>query len=178
MNTESYDRNLRIVAVAGLAVGSILGMAGSFVQAAGLRAMLWNIDGTALVVAAAVLALIFLKRGQDLVAAGCIVFAVAEGVVMTSNGIDLAVGAPQFASGISLWAAALAMISAGRVFPAIVRLLGIVAAVLFAITAFRIFGGEPLHALSKPLPSLAYPVFVATMVGWIWTILRIRPATG
>jgi hypothetical protein len=54
----------------------------------------------------------------------------------------------------------------------VVRLLGVVAALLFAATASLIFAGAQIMALSQPLPFFAYPVLVATFVGWIVTILR------
>jgi hypothetical protein len=53
-----------------------------------------------------------------------------------------------------------------------VRLLGVAAALLFAATAWRIFAGAQITALSQPLPFFAYPVLVATFVGWIVVILR------
>jgi hypothetical protein len=71
-----------------------------------------------------------------------------------------------------LWAAGLALISVPRVFPIIVRLLGLAAALLFAATACRIFAGAQITPLSQPLPFFAYPVLVATLVGWIVRILR------
>jgi len=172
MKNETTAHNLRILAVACLAIGAALGLAGSFVPSAALRGILWGIDGTALVVAAAVLAVIFFKRGQDLVAAGYVVFAVGQGLVVSGSAMTLAAAAPSFGAGIALWAAALVMISVARVYPVIVRLLGFAAAVLFAITALSILGGGPLDALSKPLPFFAYPVFVATMIGWIVTLLK------
>lgn len=177
MTNISSDRNLTTPAVLCLAIGAALGMAGSLVPSAPLRAILWGIDGAALVVAAAMLAVIFFKRGEDLAAAGYIVFAVAQGLVVSGSAMSLTEAAPSFATGILLWAAALVMIGVARVYPTVVRLLGFAAAVLFAITALRILGGAPLDALSKPLPTLAYPVFVATMIGWIVTLLRKPAAT-
>jgi hypothetical protein len=174
MSPESNTPTLRLIAIVCLAIGSVLGMAGAFVPSAELRAILWNIDGTALVVAAAALAVIFFKRGEDLAAAGYIVFAVAEGVIMTSNGVSALAGAPQFASGTSLWAAALVMISSARIYPMLVRILGFAAAGLFAISSFSALAGYPVNAMSSPLPFFAYPVFVGTMIGWIWTLLRMR----
>jgi hypothetical protein len=39
-------------------------------------------------------------------------------------------------------------------------------ACLFAITAARIYTGEELLPTSSPLPFFAYPVLVATLLGW------------
>jgi hypothetical protein len=52
--------------------------------------------------------------------------------------------------------------------PKAVRVLGCVAALLFGTTAFQIFTGHSLTPLSQPLPFFAYPVFVATLLGWAW----------
>ena len=64
------------------------------------------------------------------------------------------------------------MISIPRGFATWIRFVGSVAAVLFAVTAARIFWGEQLLPTSVPLPSLGYPFLVLTFVGWIWTLLR------
>jgi hypothetical protein len=36
----------------------------------------------------------------------------------------------------------------------------------------RIFVGEPLTPLSRPLPFFAYPFLAATLFGWAWTHYR------
>ena len=56
--------------------------------------------------------------------------------------------------------------------PLAVRLLGFLAALLFAVTAVQIFAGVQVTPLTSPLPFVGYPVLVATLVGWIWTLLR------
>jgi hypothetical protein len=43
------DERLHTVAAAGLAIGALLGMAGSFAPSAELRGLAWGIDGIALV---------------------------------------------------------------------------------------------------------------------------------
>jgi hypothetical protein len=45
---------------------------------------------------------------------------------------------------------------------------GTVAALLFAVTAARIFQGGGLTPLSTPLPFYAYPFLAATLLGWAW----------
>ena len=52
------------------------------------------------------------------------------------------------------------------------RVLGLVAAALLGATAAQILTGEALTPLSSPLPFYAYPFLVATLGGWIWTLLR------
>jgi hypothetical protein len=67
------DRQTRILASGGLATGGLLGMAGAFAPSAGLRGLAWGIDGIALVMASALLAIHFFRQGQDLVASGFLV---------------------------------------------------------------------------------------------------------
>jgi hypothetical protein len=166
------DKSLRVLASIGLGVGGALGMAGTFVPSASLRGLAWGIDGIALVMACTLLTIRFCRMGQEIVAAGFLVFAIGESLLVSSAAMDLAQSAPSFGGGVGLWTAGLVLISAPRVFPMVVRLLGLVAALLFAATACRIFAGTPIMALSQPLPFFAYPVLVATFVGWIVTILR------
>jgi hypothetical protein len=87
--------------------------------------------------------------------------------------MDLETSIPSFGAGSVLWAMALALISLPPVFPFLVRTLGLIAASMFASTALQIFSGEHLTPVSSPLPFFAYPFFVATFVGWIWTLFNI-----
>ena len=87
--------------------------------------------------------------------------------------MDLAASVPSFGAGVSLWALALALVSVPRVFPLPVRALGLCAAVLFGVTAAQIFAGIQLLPTAAPLPFYAYPVLVATLAGWIWTLAGI-----
>ena len=147
-------------------------MAGSFAPSDALRGLAWGIDGVSLVIASALLSVYFHRKGEDIVAAGYIVFAVGQGLVVPGSAMSLAASTPSFGAGASLWAAALVLVSIPRVFPLAVRLLGFAAAVMFAVTAAQIFYGVPLDPKSEPLPFFAYPVFVATLFGWIWTLWK------
>jgi hypothetical protein len=153
-------------------VGGALGLAGTFAPSASLRGLAWGIDGIALVMACALLALRFFRLRQEMVAAGFLVFAIGENLLVSGAAMDLVRSAPSFGAGVGLWAAGLALISVPRVLPMLVRLLGLAAALLFAATACPIFAGAQITALSQPLPFFAYPVLVATFVGWIVTLLR------
>ena len=147
-------------------------MAGSFVPSEQLRGLLWGIDGIALVIASALLTVHFLRRGEDFVAAGFIVFAVGQGLIVSVAATSLTASAPSFGAGVGLWAAALLLISVPRAFPIVVRILGVASATMFAATSAQIFYGVALHPKSEPLPSFAYPVFVAALFGWIWTLWK------
>ena len=164
--------SLNIVAVVGLALGAVFGMAGTFVTPRNLQAASWAIDGVGLVVATALLALKFSRKGNDVVAAGFVVFAIGEGVMLAGTATTLAASVPSFAAGTALWSAALLLTSVPRAFAVWTRLAGVVSAILFAITSARIFWGEPVLPTSHPLPFFAYPFLVLTFVGWIWMLLR------
>ena len=161
-----------IIAALGLGLGAVFGMTGTFVVQPNLQAVLWAIDGAGLVMAAAILALKYLRTGQDLVAAGFMVFAIAEAVIMSGTAAGPAASVPSFAAGTALWAIALLLISIPRQFAAPVRLLGLASAILFGLVAAKIFRGEQLLPTSAPLPFYAYPFLVMTFLGWIWSLLR------
>jgi hypothetical protein len=166
-------RSINLVAAVGLALGGALGMAGAMVTQQNVQAILWAIDGSGLVMAAAVLAIKYFRAGNDLVASGFVVFAIGEGLILLSApAAGLAGNIPAFAAGTALWGTALLLISVPKLFAMQIRILGVFSAVLFIITAARIFWGEPLQPTSTPLPTYAYPVLVATFIGWIWTLWR------
>ena len=72
------DERIRVVAAAGLVVGALLGMAGSFAPTPELRALAWGADGTALVLACALLTVHHVRNGNDQLAAGFLVFLAGE----------------------------------------------------------------------------------------------------
>ena len=162
------------VACIGLALGGVFGMAGSMVAAANLRAAFWALDAVGLVVAASILALNYFRLEKPSVAAGFLVFAIGEGVMLSGTASSLEASVPAFAAGIALWSAALLLTSVPKEFAVWTRLTGIVAAVLFAATAAQIFWGVALTPISRPLPMFGYPFLVLTFAGWIWTTIKGR----
>ena len=163
---------LNIVSAVGLALGAVFGMAGTMVAQPNLQATLWEIDSAGLVMAAALLTVKFFRKGNDFVAAGFLVFAIGEGIILSGTAAGSAGSVPAFAGGAALWATALLLVSIPKEFAIGVRLAGIVASLLFALTATRIFWGERLTPTSSPLPFFAYPFLVITFIGWIWTLLK------
>lgn len=170
MNALADNRRDR-VAVVGLAIGGLLGMAGSFVPQAQLRQLFWTLDGVAIIVAAALLAVKFFRKGNDTLAASFLVFLAAESLVLSNTAAGLEASRASFASGVALWAASLVMTSLSGVFPKWSRVTGLVAAALFTVTAVKIAFGDAIVATSAPLPSAGYPFLVLTFVGWIRTLL-------
>lgn len=176
MMARIMQKPLKVVVLAGLVIGAVLGMAGTMVNSGILRAELWAIDSTALVVATVVLALYFFRQGCDGVAAGFLVYAIGEAVML--GGTAATMNLPAFAAGTALWAAGLALTSAPPVMPIWSRAAGAIAAILFASTSLRIFAGSVLTPLSRPFPYFAYPFLVLTFAGWFWKTVRIGESTA
>jgi uncharacterized membrane protein (UPF0136 family) len=170
------EASLLNTAVIGLLIGCIFGMAGSFVPSDIGRTLLWAIDGCGITLATALLTIYFSKKEHDILAAGFLLFTIAETVVFLSSAGNINGNITGFGVGSCLWALAIVVISSQKVFPLVVRCIGIISAVLFAIVAFLIFTGHPVNGLTKPLPFFAYPFFTATLVGWAWS-LRYRKHT-
>lgn len=166
------DQHPRLVAPIGLVIGAVLGMAGTFVSSPSLRGLLWGVDGIALIVATALLALRHFRQGHDVVAAGFLVFVAAETLILATAAMEPLAGVPLFGSGVGLWAASLILVSAPKVMPSWVRVVAVIGAVLFLVVALQIFTGRPVTALSRPLPFFAYPFLAATLFGWAWTHYR------
>jgi hypothetical protein len=158
-------------------VGGLLGLVGSFSPPA-VRGVAWGLDGTALVVGTALLAMHHLKLGHELLAAGFLVFIAGQTLVVSGSAMELEASSPSFGAGVGLWAAALAMVSASSLMPLFARVTGIIASVLFAATALQIYGGTALTPLSKPLPFNAYPFLVLTLFGWAWVHYRSTSNSG
>jgi len=169
------ELRLRLIVAIGLVTGAVLGVAGTFAPSAGLRGLAWGLDGTALIVAASLLTIHHSRRGNELAAAGFLIFVAGEALILSGAAMELVASVPSFAAGVSLWAASLAVVSASRVMPSAVRGLGFVASLLFAAVAVQIFLGEALTPLSQPLPFFAYPFLAATLCGWAWAHYRNAP---
>ncbi|HEX5652894.1 MAG TPA: hypothetical protein VFX58_07465 [Chitinophagaceae bacterium] len=166
------ERTTKITASIGLFIGGLFGMVGSFVTSPSTRALAWLIDGVSLIVAGSLLSVYYFRKGLDSTAAGFLVFAIGEGFILSSSGMNLEENVTSFGAGTGLWAASLFLISVQKTYPLIIRITGLIAALLFSIVSVQIFTGQPLNALSKPLPFYAYPPFVITIFGWAWTLLR------
>jgi len=161
------NNRLALFAAVSLAVGGLLGLAGSFSPPA-VRGIAWGLDGTALVMGALLLAVHHVKLGNEQLAAGFFTFVAGQTLVVSSSAMDLVASSPSFGAGAGLWAAGLALVSASPIMPIFVRATGFIASVMFSIVALQIFGGTELTPLSNPLPFNAYPFLVLTLFGWAW----------
>jgi hypothetical protein len=79
-------RALNRIAALGLLTGAAFGLAGTLVGSPQLQASLWAIDSVGLVVATALLTLKYFRAGADVLAAGFLVFAIGEGVLLSDLG--------------------------------------------------------------------------------------------
>lgn len=172
LKPQPTDSRLRLVAAMGLVIGAVLGVAGAFAPSASLRGLAWAVDGTALIVGAALLAVHHIRRGNDLAAAGFLVFVAGESLILSGTAMTLEASAPAFAAGASLWSASLVLVGSSRIMPGWIRSVGFIGALLFASVAVRISMGVALTPLSEPLPFFAYPFFAATLLGWAWVHYR------
>ena len=82
----------RVLAAATLVIGALLGMAGTFETSVSIRSLAWGIDGTLLVVGAGLLAIHYLRLGQELVAAGFLVFLAGETLIVSGSAMIFAGG--------------------------------------------------------------------------------------
>jgi len=166
------EQRPRLLVSGGLVIGAVLGMAGTFVPSASLRGLFWGLDGIALITATALLTIQHFRRGNDVVAAGFLIFVVGETVIVSGAAVDLVASGPLFGAGVGLWAASLALVSARSVMPIWIRVVATLAALLFAAVAAQIFMGATLTPLSQPLPFFAYPFLAITLFGWAWVEYR------
>jgi hypothetical protein len=95
-------RPLKVIATVGLVLGGVFGIAGTMVPPP-LQAILWAIDGAGLMMATALLTIKYLRAGNDVVAGGFLVFAIGEGVLLSSAAADPESSIPSFAAGVTLW---------------------------------------------------------------------------
>ena len=167
-----------VVAPICLVIGALLGLAGTFAPSPALRGLAWGIDGIALTVAAAVLAVHFLGQRSNLLAAGFLVFIAGQALVLSGAAMSLEASAPSFAAGAGLWAAALILVSVPKVMPGPVRTLGGLAGFLLGATALQVFAGRNLTPLAEPLPFFAYPLLVLTLIGWAWWCRQAPSGSG
>jgi len=168
----------RFIVPFGLIVGAVLGLTGSFVPDPSIRGLLWGLDGVALITATVLLTIHHLRQGNDLAAAGFLVFVVGETLILSAAALDLEASSPIFGAGVSLWATSLILVSSTNLMPFWIKVISIIAALLFAMVAIQTFMGIMVTPLSKPLPFFAYPFLVVALFGWAWVYYRNPDKSG
>ena len=146
------------IAAVGRAVGGALGLAGAATTQPNLQAILWAIDSAALVIATSLLTTKYFRKGNDLVAAGFMVFAIGEAVLLSGTAAGPAGSVPAFAAGTALWATALLLISIPKLFNLPIRILGAASGILFIITSGQNLLGRTIAADVEPIAELCIPL--------------------
>ena len=168
------EKQTKAIASVGLFIGGLFGMIGCFAPSQSIRNLAWGLDGVSLIVATTLLTIYYFRKEYDALAAGFLIFAVGEGLILSSNAADLNEDLSSFCAGISLWAASLILISFQNKFSKLVRLTGFIAAVLFTIVSVQIYMGASINGLTQPFPFYAYPFFVLTIFGWGWNLAKTK----
>jgi len=106
------------------------------------------------------------------VAAGFLVYTIGEAVMLGGTAQTIGGSVPDFAAGTALWSAGLLLVSVPKEFAIATRIAGLIGALLFAITSARIFWGEAILPIAKPLPYYAYPFLVLCFIGWTWALRK------
>lgn len=167
------NRNINLLAAIGLAIGAGFGMSGSFVSDPVTQIVLYEISSVGLTAACVLLGIKFLRDQQDIIAAGFLLFAIAEAVMTAGAALGQVGGQPSFGAGMALYVPSFLLISIPKGFQLWNRITGIAAAIPFAIGASKIFLGELVPSTSA-LPGAGYGLLTITIIGWIITLLRER----
>lgn len=166
------NKNDKLIAITGLAIGAIFGMSGSiFSEPEVLQTCLYEISSLGLTAATAFLAIKYYRQQNDYVGTGFLLFAIAEAIMTVGTPLGQIGGQPAFGAGMAMYVPGLLFISIPKVFPLIPRLTGIAACIPFGIAGSRIFMGEQVLSTSA-LPGAAYGLLTLTIIGWIWSIWK------
>ena len=160
-----------IIAIIGLALGAIFGIAGSNVSDPNLISSFYAISSIGIITAAGLLCIKFLRHGDDNLAIGFLLFAIAEASMNVGTAAGEIDGIPSFGAGMALYVPALCFIGCAKYFPAWVKYAGFAASVPFAYAAATIFSGGHITS-SSPVVGIAYGLLVLTFIGWTITFIQ------
>ena len=163
---------LIVVATLGLGLGAVSGVASMLAGRENFRDIFSAIQSLCLIVATAILALRYYRKGCDSVAAGFLLYAIGEAVTFSGATAGARASVTSLGVWTALWAVSLLLVSLPAEFPFLVRLTGITSSILFFIIALGIFWGEHLPSFILPFPFFAYPILILTFSGWIWSLLN------
>lgn len=170
--TGAAGSQTRALTAASLAVGAALGFGGNFLPGTA-QTVAQGISSVGLVVGSALLALSFLRRGRDAVAAGFLVLTVAE-IALVNNGREGEIAVTGFAASVLFYAPALLLVSLPPAFPVWSRVAGALSGVAWAI-----YGGLFLLGSSPPpdgpVAIAGYTLLTVALVGWV--VATLRPPT-
>ena len=162
-------RSLRTVIVASLAVGGVLGFGGNFLTGTA-QIVAHGISSIGLVVATALLALSFLRREREAVAAGYFLLTIAE-IVLWNNGREGEIAETSFATSVLFYAPALLLISLPPALPLWSRVAGALSGLAFGAHGGLFLLGT-LQPSDGPLAGVGYALLTVALIGWIVATLR------
>ncbi|MBK8505067.1 MAG: hypothetical protein IPL46_24405 [Saprospiraceae bacterium] len=163
--------NLILIACAGLAIGAIFGIFGSLVADPIMQILLYEISSVGLTSGCALLTIKYIQEKEELMAAGFLLFAIAEAVMSGGSAVGQIGGQAAFGAGLALYLPALWLISSTKKFSILFRFTGIAATIPFGIAAAKIFMGTEVLSTSA-LPGAGYGLLSLTIFGWIWSLLK------
>lgn len=169
---NNQNRIISILIITGFALGVIFGIGGSSVKDLVLQSIFYEISSLGIIVAAVLLAGRLFRKGEDLVSAGFMVFALGEIVMnvgVAPAASEVAMGS--FGAGMALYVPAFLMISLPKFWPLLVRITGVLCTIPFAIAAVKIFLGQNVPSTSL-FPSAGYAFLSLTMIGIIFTMIK------
>ncbi len=171
---ESSARQ-RILIAAGFALFALTGVGANVLPAGPAVDVAHGIGNLSLIMAGALWATQFARRGYDIVAVGFALLALATGVIVSGGTPADTGGEATFAGGTALYALALPLICLPAVLPIWTRVVGALAAVPFGVHALLWWLGDSPPS-SGPFPGIGYMLLVVAVVGWIITVLRAVPS--
>lgn len=160
----------RALTVGSLAVGAVLGFGGNFLAPGAPQTVAHGISSIGLVVASALLALSFLRRGRDAVAAGFLLLTIAE-IVLWNNGREGQIATIGFAASVLFYAPALLLVSLPPAFPVWSRAAGALSGLAFGAHGGLFLLGSP-QPPDGPIAIAGYALLTVALVGWIVATLR------
>jgi hypothetical protein len=174
--TRTGGSHTPAVTAASLAVGAALGFGGNFLGPGTPQTVAHGISSIGLVVGSALLALSFLRRGRDAVAAGFLVLAVAE-LALGNNGREGDIALTGFAASVLFYAPALLLISLPPAFPLWTRVAGALSGVAWAVYGGLFLLGSPPPP-DGPVAGAGYALLTVALIGWIMATLRPSAVTA
>ncbi|MGH7919065.1 MAG: hypothetical protein ACREQM_03850 [Candidatus Dormibacteraceae bacterium] len=159
----------RWIVVAGLVAAIVLGIGGSIVHGGSGYTVAQHLSSLGMITGTTLLAINFGRQSRYLVAAGFVLLALAEAIVLSAP-VSIA-GEATFASGVALYVPALLLASLPAGLPVWSRVVGGLAAIPFAVYAALNWLGQ------NPSPgglvvTAGYVLLSVAAIGWIVHTLR------
>lgn len=174
--TQTHGETNRIVTIFALIAWTLFGQLGGAFAPGTTQDVLWALSSTGMVVASPLLVFRFARAGNDVVAAGHAVLAIAAMVLWAGGPISTASGHVSFNAAMIFYPSALVLIGAAPGHPLVARVLGALAAVPFGYHATRCLLGSPPSPedpLGLAVSIGGYVLMTAAVIGWIVGLVRV-----